>query len=317
MIKHITRLLLLTELGCALLIGLLLKHWYGLDTGIALLYGFLVVFGFRVAILLYGFAITYPYHFRQPNAPKLGFLKTARMIAIECMAALYSTSWTMPFRRFDKHITPGLTTLPVLLLHGYVCNSGFWRPMTRVLRKNGINHYAIDIEPVFGSIDQTTAQVHAAVERILSECGQSHVVIVAHSMGGLVARAYLRDYGTHRTAKVITLGTPHHGTTVANRGLGINCKEMLGIYDQQQLVDSDWLQKLSVCEYKSTRELFVSIYTTHDNVIYPQVSSYLEGATNVAVSGTGHMALTLEADVTQRIVAEVRSATPLMHEKIR
>jgi pimeloyl-ACP methyl ester carboxylesterase len=43
------------------------------------------------------------------------------------------------------------------------------------------------------------------------------VVIVAHSMGGLVARAYMNlKGGGSRVIKLITLATPHHGTPLAS-----------------------------------------------------------------------------------------------------
>ncbi|MBI4518167.1 MAG: choice-of-anchor D domain-containing protein [Deltaproteobacteria bacterium] len=51
------------------------------------------------------------------------------------------------------------------------------------------------------------------------------MVIVAHSMGGLVARSFMQeqhftetDPGGVRTLRLITLGTPHHGTPLANFG---------------------------------------------------------------------------------------------------
>ena len=50
------------------------------------------------------------------------------------------------------------------------------------------------------------------------------VIVVAQSMGGLVARAFLASWphpmlprGLHLTGTVITLATPHHGTPLANR----------------------------------------------------------------------------------------------------
>lgn len=310
MIARIMRLLLLIQLGVAAFIAFALTHWYHFTPVSATIYGLLAIIVFRTLILVYGFAATYPYASRQPAIPRLGFFKSFKMIVEECAIALWSSVWSMPFRRFDKRITPNSTALPVLLLHGYVCNSGFWRPVSRVLRKAGISHYAIDIEPVFNSIDTNAAAVHAAVERIISECNTGHVVIIAHSMGGLVARAYLRDYGSHRVAKVITLGSPHHGTSVARRGIGVNCKEMLCSTADGQITESDWLQKMGVCENKATRELFVSVYSTHDNVIYPQASSYLEGANNIAVSGIGHMALCLQPEIQQRIVDEIHAVSP-------
>lgn len=49
------------------------------------------------------------------------------------------------------------------------------------------------------------------------------MVIVGYSMGGLIARSYMQDprlsssgLGGDRVARLITLGTPHHGTPIAN-----------------------------------------------------------------------------------------------------
>lgn len=42
-------------------------------------------------------------------------------------------------------------------------------------------------------------------------------IFLCHSMGGLVARSTIQDYGyLERTNLIITLGTPHHGTPIAN-----------------------------------------------------------------------------------------------------
>ena len=55
--------------------------------------------------------------------------------------------------------------------------------------------------------------------------GSSNIAIVAHSMGGLIARSFMGlplqgaipgQKGGDRVLKLITLGTPHHGTPVAN-----------------------------------------------------------------------------------------------------
>lgn len=52
------------------------------------------------------------------------------------------------------------------------------------------------------------------------------LLLVGHSMGGLVARAYLRRYGELRVARLITLGTPHRGSLLAHLGIGRNARQM-------------------------------------------------------------------------------------------
>jgi RHS repeat-associated protein len=46
--------------------------------------------------------------------------------------------------------------------------------------------------------------------------GAKPVVMMSHSMGGLIARAYMQGPGGDKVFKLITLGTPHHGTPMAN-----------------------------------------------------------------------------------------------------
>jgi triacylglycerol esterase/lipase EstA (alpha/beta hydrolase family) len=196
----------------------------------------------------------------------------------------------------------------VLLIHGYGCNSGYWRWMSLELRQAHITHYALDMEPVFGSIDEYAPLVHAAVQRVQAETGQKKIVIVAHSMGGLAARAYLRDHGCDSVARVITLGSPHHGTAIANFGIGINCGEMnwLGRYEEGR--SSEWLQKLAATEEADALGHIVSIYSQHDNIVSPQSSAHLEGAWNIPVIGIGHVALALEPSIHKMVIDLIHNA---------
>lgn len=75
--------------------------------------------------------------------------------------------------------------------------------------------------------------VGIAVKRILDLTGAAKVILVGHSMGGLAARAYLQwqhfppstagafwadpsdPVGGHKVAKLVTLGTPHRGSNLA------------------------------------------------------------------------------------------------------
>jgi pimeloyl-ACP methyl ester carboxylesterase len=55
--------------------------------------------------------------------------------------------------------------------------------------------------------------------RRLSRDGERDCAIIAHSMGGLVARAALRCPGGERVARLIALGTPHRGSIAAVQAL--------------------------------------------------------------------------------------------------
>lgn len=65
-----------------------------------------------------------------------------------------------------------------------------------------------------------TAALNHLVEHVLEETGATHVVLMAHSMGGLVLRNYLLnpDYAD-KVARAITLGTPYWGAPKAHTPL--------------------------------------------------------------------------------------------------
>jgi len=63
--------------------------------------------------------------------------------------------------------------------------------------EKGIESYASELNPVINLVRNCT--------------GSDQVIILAHSMGGLVSRKYMVDYGNAQVKKLITLATPHYG----------------------------------------------------------------------------------------------------------
>ena len=43
---------------------------------------------------------------------------------------MISSSWSMPFCSFNQRVSMQPRGLPVLLIHGYGCNSGYWHAMS-------------------------------------------------------------------------------------------------------------------------------------------------------------------------------------------
>ncbi len=265
----------------------------------------------RLLIVAHNFATAWHYRSKTPPACRLDWRRACALFFGEFGASMLASSWLMPFRAFSTVAVPAPRTRPVLLLHGYACNSGYWRPMSEILRNAGIAHRAINLEPIASGIDDYVPLIHAAVENMCRESGCRHIVIVAHSMGGLAARAYLRAHGEARIAKAITLGTPHHGTALARFGIGINTAQMRWIASEQEGLASEWLRELSAQEEKSRYRLFVSLYSHHDNIVAPQASSHLEGATNIEFCGIGHVALGFHPAVQQCVIREILKAAAL------
>lgn len=203
-----------------------------------------------------------------------------------------------PFpRRFaDPHLAGG-DGLPVLLVHGYGCNRGVYRHLARRLRDAGFRPRAVDLEPVYGSIDDYVAPLRARIGAVLAETGATRLALVAHSMGGLAARALLARTGAGGIGLVVTLGSPHHGTRLARLGPGRDARQMEP--------GSAWLAALATQEPPALP--FLSIRTAHDNIVAPASSAHLPWADNVAFEDVGHLALLEDERVCAAVIERLRA----------
>ena len=209
-------------------------------------------------------------------------------------------------RPFDINFAEDTST-PVLLLHGYGANSGFWKPLSKQLSGAGISHAAIDLEPILGSIDDYADLIETSAQQLCNDNGVETIIFVGHSMGGLAARAWLRRYGTTKVASIITLGTPHFGSTLAGYGMGKNAREMLP-HVSGTSTENHWLTVLSNSESTEDRAKMRSIYSRHDNIVSPQQSAQLPGAINVAFDLIGHVALGFDREVMKVLMTEITTA---------
>ena len=61
------------------------------------------------------------------------------------------------------------------------------------------------------NIDTYSIKLRTLVDKLKYETGQSKVIIIAHSMGGLVARRYIQLFGNDSVEKLILVGVPNNG----------------------------------------------------------------------------------------------------------
>ena len=204
----------------------------------------------------------------------------------EVRAAPRVFCWEQPFR---AHAEPDhLPTAPgglagVLLVHGYVCNRGLWNPWMRRLRREGIPYVAVNLEPVFGSIDDYVAVIESAVQQLERATGKKPLLL-GHSMGGLAIRAWLQAQDAdHRVQGIITLGTPHCGTGLAEGAFTRNGRQMRR--------GSAWLAQLAGAETASRRRLFLCCFSHCDNIVFPASTACLPGAAMQHLAATAHVDL--------------------------
>ncbi len=216
-------------------------------------------------------------------AMQLGPLAWLRFFAIECFHLCIQNLILIPFRGlFHTASERGRSEArgPVLLLQsGYVNNGAVWFFTARALERSGFRVFTID-QPVFASIDTMGEILAQRVDAVLALTGEQQLTLIAHSMGGLVCRAYLRQFGGVKVARLITLGSPHHGTFHAYLASGPNGAQMRP--------GNPWLLKLGETHVTVP---FKSVFSAHDTLIAPQESSRMPEASNVEVSGIGHVSM--------------------------
>jgi triacylglycerol lipase len=212
-------------------------------------------------------------------------------------------SWHQPFcwRQWpDRTVPPAPGRRPLVLVHGFACNRGLWIPILKELRSHGVPYTTVNLEPLSGAIEGYVCQLEDAVTRAHSLTGLAPL-LVCHSMGGLVARAWLAAMpgADQRVQGVVTLGTPHQGTWLARFSRAPNARQMRS--------GSAWLNALQAHEALNPERLgrFTCWHADADNIVFPIGSGTLPGADNRALPGVPHLALAFHPSVWQDIKARL------------
>lgn len=233
----------------------------------------------------------------------VGFLRA--LIGETIAKSLSFTIW-QPFEPWWMSRDPAPETGrhgPVLLVHGYLCNRGSWTVMRRLLADRLPNPvFTISLEPPFGRIDDYVPQLDARVSDILAGSGHTKLHLICHSMGGLVARAWLaRNQGWSRVASLAMFGSPHHGTELARAGIGHNVRQMVK--------GNGWLAALEAEEAGLSPAVpVISVHTENDNLVYPPESANLPWAANIRIEGIGHVQMQSAAEAADLAAANIRKA---------
>lgn len=109
------------------------------------------------------------------------------------------------------------STIPVLLIHGYMADASVWNKWVELLKKDGIVAYPITFKQAddkCGSAAEHAKELSKIIGQIKEEKGQNKVNIVGHSKGGLDARVYLAN-NTKDVANLVMIGTPNAGSPLA------------------------------------------------------------------------------------------------------
>ena len=218
------------------------------------------VVGFNVVTFLIAFVR------RPPRRVVTAFIKellaTLVLVPAWPLFALLGERW----QHVDLGAPPaGAHRTPVILLHGYLMNRTNWLWFGPQLARRGLG-------PVYGlsyfslaPVEKSAERLAAFIEKVARREGVEQVDVVAHSMGGLVARWFIeKSGGGARVRKLITIATPHHGTALASLALG---RARRDIHPGSPLFSS-----LGQAPHDAN---YTSIWSRCDNMVLPPESAQL------------------------------------------
>ena len=187
---------------------------------------------------------------------------------------------------------------PILLLHGMADNHSIFALLRRGLQRRGFTQvFSMNYSVRTTDVRTAAAQLAEEVEAIVEETHYERIHIVAHSLGGLVARYYAtRLGGDERVHTVVTLGSPHHGTLMAH---------LLPTKIARQLRPGSPLLKELEQPAPDCRTRFIVMWSNTDEAILPSEGTQLRhrdlDVIDVPLEGVGHLSLPILPSVVHQI----------------
>ncbi len=190
---------------------------------------------------------------------------------------------------------------PVILLHGLFQNRSclFWLQF-RLHSAGYLQTISINTSP-WRDIETLTESLAKKVDELRIKMNVEKVVLIGHSMGGMIARNYIQNRGGAAHAYgMVTLGSPHHGSKLAPFAISPMGRRLLP--------GSEFLVKFN-SEAWPEQAKAVSIYTRYDNIVLPADSAKMSGAQNVELDGMGHTSLLFHPRSLQAVIKAVEHIT--------
>ncbi len=101
----------------------------------------------------------------------------------------------------------------VILLHGMLRSSKCMSTLAAAAKEAGIQPFLFDYPSTQIAIPDAAGYLAKSIQSLE---GLDELYIVAHSMGGLVTRAYFAKEPDPRIKRVVMIGTPNHGAELAD-----------------------------------------------------------------------------------------------------
>ncbi|HET8565341.1 MAG TPA: lipase [Solirubrobacterales bacterium] len=187
---------------------------------------------------------------------------------------------------------------PILFVHGWSESASLWNTMIGRFEKDGykkseLSAYSYNTSQS-NKID-AEKEVKSHVESLLKNTGATKVDIISHSMGSLNTRWYIKfDDGESKVDDWVSLGGPNHGTETANAcSFQVSCQEMR--------IGSTFLSELNAGDETPGEVNYGTWWSPCDEIINPDESVILSGASNHKTACLTHVGLTTDETVYKEV----------------
>ncbi len=215
-----------------------------------------------------------------------GLLGGAREVAIESaamsVALLGVPIGLLPWRRVSAagaHDRP-----PIVFVPGYATNRAcLWWLRRRLARTGWAQAYGYNYRTLYGDLAAAATRLGTLLDELRAAGGNRDLVIVAHGIGGIVARLCVRDRAGRGVRALVTLGTPHQGSKLYALALD----PMLNALRP----GSEVIEGLAHGDALAGQIDITAVTSSFDLTIVPSAFGRYPGASTIEIEGVGHFGL--------------------------
>jgi len=157
----------------------------------------------------------------------LGFLTS--LASQTLVAATFLQGYLPSFQRPGPEASRARPSRPaVIFIHGLYHNPGAWFRFKRFFRRAGYERLYLPRYNSYGrkTFDEIAVQIKGYAAAVIAS--QGPVILIGHSMGGLLIRSLLADPDIAKsTLAAVTLGTPHQGSKLAALAFGAAGRDII------------------------------------------------------------------------------------------
>ncbi|MCB1148563.1 MAG: alpha/beta fold hydrolase [Chlamydiia bacterium] len=189
---------------------------------------------------------------------------------------------------------------PVLFVHGYMHNNTAWIEFRKACEESGMGPiFTPSLRRSMDDIRASAFEIARWVRIIKKVTGKNEVILVGHSMGGIVSTycaQHLAEPGSIKA--VITLGSPLKGTHVASFAIG------KAAFQMQK--DSPFLTALMANVTENPKTRYICFGSRADEAVRPFESAFINDP-HVVYDDIGHSSMLFHEGVIRDVLSMIQT----------